>query len=120
MNANFLVLMYCSVHPCTTLDINHLFVIEVYSYIFLQNCLKEVLAEVDILLDLAQFRQMVPDTTATHMDTDALILYHSSAVIAVRDILGFAEPPRIVVRWTPPNFSRMTLQVQIKCTYVYT
>ncbi|KAL5486601.1 hypothetical protein EMCRGX_G019103 [Ephydatia muelleri] len=76
----------------------------------LKSCLKEVLAEVDILLDLAQFRQMVPDTTATHMDTDALILYHSSAVIAVRDILGFAEPPRIVVRWTPPNFSRMTLQ----------
>eukprot|EP00731_Ephydatia_muelleri_P006261 Em0003g509a len=77
---------------------------------FHKSCLKEVLAEVDILLDLAQFRQMVPDTTATHMDTDALILYHSSAVIAVRDILGFAEPPRIVVRWTPPNFSRMTLQ----------
>eukprot|EP00731_Ephydatia_muelleri_P000658 Em0001g658a len=81
-----------------------------FVYDCVKSCLKEVLAEVDILLDLAQFRQMVPDTTATHMDTDALILYHSSAVIAVRDILGFAEPPRIVVRWTPPNFSRMTLQ----------
>ena len=38
--------------------------------------MKEMFAEVDILLDLAQFRQMVPDTTATYMDTDALILYH--------------------------------------------
>ena len=67
-------------------------------------------AEVDILLDLTQFRQMVSDTTATHMDTDALILYHS-AVIAVRDILGFAEPPQIVIQWASPNFTKMTLQV---------
>lgn len=64
-------------------------------------------AEVDVLLDLAQFRQMVPDTTATHMDTNALILYHS-AVIAVKDILNFAEPPQILIQWASPIFTRMT------------
>ena len=77
--------------------------------------MKEMFAEVDILLDLAQFRQIVPDTTATYMDTDALILYHCcNCCEAYSGFCGTTTD----LQWASPNFTRMTLQVcKHQCAY---
>ncbi|KAL5506222.1 hypothetical protein EMCRGX_G007820 [Ephydatia muelleri] len=53
---------------------------------------KDILAHIEILLDLFQFQHMVPDTTVTHLSSDSLISYGIMNA-PVSDIVGLATPP---------------------------
>ncbi|KAL5503005.1 hypothetical protein EMCRGX_G009879 [Ephydatia muelleri] len=58
---------------------------------------KDILAHIEILLDLFQFQHMVPDTTVTHLSSDSLISYGIMNV-PVSDIVGLATPPVHIVQ----------------------
>ncbi|KAL5494053.1 hypothetical protein EMCRGX_G015323 [Ephydatia muelleri] len=74
------------------------------------NC-KDVLTEIEPLLNVEQFQQMVPTTTVTHMALDSAIL-HEKAVVTLADIICLATPPRQIVRMasTDSGFVRMDLE----------
>ena len=59
---------------------------------YTQATSKDILAHIEILLDLFQFQHMVPDTTVTHLSSDSLISYGIMNA-PVSDIVGLATPP---------------------------
>ena len=72
----------------------------------------DVFAEIETLLNLEQFRLMVPSTTVTHLSSDSLILYDKRSV-AVSSIVGLAPPPHQIIHLVSfgSGFSRMDIQV---------
>ena len=73
---------------------------------------KDVLADIEVLLDVVQFQHMVPDTTVTHMSSDSLISYGKMSV-PVSDIVGLATPPIHIVQQVSSGsgFAKMDKQV---------
>eukprot|EP00731_Ephydatia_muelleri_P025486 Em0017g569a len=71
----------------------------------------DLLEEIDVLANLQQFQYLVPDTTATHLSSDTLILCET-IVLPVFSILGTVECPEDIIKWTPPGmFSRIDVEV---------
>ena len=79
---------------------------------FTQATSKDILAHIEILLDLFQFQHMVPDTTVTHLSSDSLISYGIMNV-PVSNIVGLATPPVHIVQVVSSGsgFARMDKQV---------
>ncbi|KAL5479531.1 hypothetical protein EMCRGX_G023059 [Ephydatia muelleri] len=70
----------------------------------------DLLEEIDVLANLQQFQYLVPDTTATHLSSDTLILCET-IVLPVFSILGTVECPEDIIKWTPPGmFSRIDVE----------
>ena len=83
------------------------------SFLFVaQASSKDILAHIEILLDVVQFQHMVPDTTVTHLSSDSLISY-GKINVPVSDIIGLATPPVHIVQLVSSGsgFARMNRQV---------
>ena len=76
-----------------------------------QPCSRDVFAEIETLLDLTQFKIMVPSTEVVHL-SGSLILYGTISV-PVSNIIGLAPPPNQIIRLVPSGsgFARMDIQV---------
>ena len=77
------------------------------SFLFVaQASSKDILAHIEILLDVVQFQHMVPDTS------DSLISY-GKINVPVSDIIGLATPPVHIVQLVSSGsgFARMNMQV---------
>ena len=72
--------------------------IKLSSYLLKSGC-EEVFAKLEILLNLVQFKKMMPDSLAVYLDPDCLILYELIDV-PVASILSTTAQPQIVIRWT--------------------
>ena len=83
------------------------------SFLFVaQASSKDILAHIEILLDVVQFQHMVPDTTVTHLSSDRLIS-NGKINVPVSDIIGLATPPVHIVQLVSSGsgFARMNRQV---------
>ena len=76
-------------------------------YMIPQPCLRDVFAEIETLLDLTQFKIMVPSTEVVHL-SGSLILYDRISA-PVSNIIGLAPPPNQIIRLVPSGsgFARM-------------
>ena len=83
-----------------------------FFFFFTQASSKDILAHIEILLDLGQFQHMVPDTTVTHLSSNSLISYVIMNV-PVSEIVGLATPPVHIVQLVSSGsgFARMDKQV---------
>ena len=83
-----------------------------FFFFFTQASSKDILAHIEILLDLRQFQHMVPDATVTHLSSDSLISYVIMNV-PVSEIVGLATPPVHIVQLVSSGsgFARMDKQV---------
>eukprot|EP00731_Ephydatia_muelleri_P033316 Em0027g64a len=75
---------------------------------FQQDYTTQVYAQLEVLVNLVQFKYLVPDTAIVHLDRDTLILYEN-IVIPVSSISGCVTFPNSIIKWMPPaSFSRFS------------
>ena len=65
---------------------------------FQQDYTTQVYAQLEVLVNLVQFKYLVPDTAIVHLDRDTLILYEN-IVIPVSSISGCVTFPNSIIKW---------------------
>ena len=77
----------------------------------LQGSTGELIAEIDLLLTLEQYRQAVPDTLASYLHHGTRIVYET-VTIPVSDIVGVCQKPLSLPKYNPDGNETLSLVSQ--------
>ena len=72
----------------------------------------KLVAELDILLTLEQFKLAVPDTLACYVSYGTGIMFET-ITLPVSDITGICQGPLSLLRWDPLSFSLVQVPQEV-------